>query len=464
MNPELVRNAWLELTPVRRWATPFVVALITALVVMGFLVNDPGRLLDALSITGLVLFALLMASGAMRAMTSVSIELQSNTWDMQRLSQHQPWHFMLGKLFGSTIFHWYAGVMALGVFVLGRLPTVPLPLLLLDVVSLVLGALWLQALGLLSNLMGAKQARFSRRPSMGTMGQALGLVPVLILLGVQFPAIFTFITGEGGWVSVHWWWSMPARIFVPFSLAMFLGWTLAGAHRLVRSELQEPVGPLPWLGYLGFMTLYLLPFTTSPELTRAVDVPVATMATGLLVFGATLPFLALGDRLDSVRLRSLAAAWRRRDWATLNQQLPLWTFTMACYGTWLAVTGVLAIVSGNHDMALLFGLAAACGLMVLRDIALMLAVYLSPRTARDPAMVAMFYLGLLYVALPAAAAALGETGIPLLSLLIPVVAIMDGSHLLPSGVAGFVWGLPAVAIATSLATPRLKRALKSGTD
>lgn len=465
MNPELVRNAWLELTPVRRWATPFLMALGTAVIVVGYMLNDPSRVFDALTFSGLLLFGIFSVLGATKAGASVTSEIASGTWDMQRLSQHRPWHFLLGKLFGSTVFNWYGALMSLGIFVLGRLASVPLPLLLLDLLTLVLGALWLQAFGLMVSLANAKNVRFTRRPSQANLGQTAGMVLALLAVGLQFPTFFTFFSGDGGWLAVPWWWAIPARIFVPFSLAMFLGWTLAGAHRLIRSELQEPVGPGPWLGYLAFMTLYLLPFSTAPEVSSHLGATLATMATGLAVFGSTLPFLALGDRIDSVRLRSLAAAWRRRDWLVLYQQLPLWTYTLACYAAWVAITGVLALSSGSHEMALLFGLAAACGFMVLRDIALMLAVYLSPRTARDPATVAMFYLGLLYLALPAAAVALGELGLPLLGLVLPVLAVVDASgHLLLTGVAGFVWALPAVGIAASIATPRVRRALQSGTD
>ena len=51
------------------------------------------------------------------AADSVLDEVNDNTWDFQKLSALSPWSLAFGKLFGSTIYCWYGGLIAFAVAV-----------------------------------------------------------------------------------------------------------------------------------------------------------------------------------------------------------------------------------------------------------------------------------------------------------------------------------------------------------
>ena len=53
MNPELLRNLWLELTPTRRWGVPFTVATVMVMVALVEASADPMAMVKGYAAAGL---------------------------------------------------------------------------------------------------------------------------------------------------------------------------------------------------------------------------------------------------------------------------------------------------------------------------------------------------------------------------------------------------------------------------
>ena len=119
-NPEFRRNLWLELTPQRLVVMPLVLAAIFAVVYLGE--EGVSRWTNDTSYGGLataakyVYLALVLLWGGRQAGSAVTDEIRDRTWDGQRLSALGSWSMSWGKLFGSTVFTWYGGALALAVF------------------------------------------------------------------------------------------------------------------------------------------------------------------------------------------------------------------------------------------------------------------------------------------------------------------------------------------------------------
>ena len=143
MNPELLRNLWLE-------ASPFRLALIA-----GFLLLIPMAPAQAMTTHGAAqalywFFAVLW--GTRSAALSVVAEIRERTWDSQKLSSIGPWRMVWGKLFGATAANWFGALVCLP-FILAPMAREAgiTSALLYGVILLSLG-IFAQAVALLSSL------------------------------------------------------------------------------------------------------------------------------------------------------------------------------------------------------------------------------------------------------------------------------------------------------------------------
>jgi hypothetical protein len=461
LNPEFTRNAWLELTPLRVWALPLVV-LALAVLANAFGHHDASSGIDwgSLHTLGLGLFSIFTVWGAHKALQSVTGEVAAGTWDMQRLAQHRPWELLVGKLVGSTVFEWLGIGYGLLLVVVASAFQGLGGRLLLDVVTLVLAAAWLQSLAVFVSLAAATGLRTTRRPGQGARqsGSLVGLVLLSLWIG---PGLFRVLaSSEAGATPLAWWWTMPVGVFVPLTIAMFLGWTLLGAHRLVRAELQEPVSPLPWIGFLVFLVLYAFPFVPATVVAQLKSPAVPFLGLAAVAWGALFYPVLLAERKDVVRLRGLVAAWHRGDARSVWTRLPLWTFNVAFYVLAALALGVCALVWPADEPRAVFAVAASCGLFLLRDLGWILAVHLAPNPGRRPDLVVWFFLAVLYGLLPLLLATLGEAGSPAMSLVVPAWPVLRAIKEAPASMLlPVVWALPGLVVAWAFAVPRLVRAL-----
>ncbi|MGD9744688.1 MAG: hypothetical protein AB7V53_18750, partial [Dongiaceae bacterium] len=100
MNPELVRNLWVELTPRRILAALFVLGSVFALAWASMQADD--RALARAALWAYYLIVLLW--GPRQAALTLADEVADRTWDTQRMSALGPWQMAWGKLAGGTSF------------------------------------------------------------------------------------------------------------------------------------------------------------------------------------------------------------------------------------------------------------------------------------------------------------------------------------------------------------------------
>lgn len=461
MNPEFRRYVWLELSPLRLWALPLVLgALVVMVNAFGQKDGVPGIAWEGLRGLGLAVFTVFTVWGAHKASQSVTSEVGAGTWDLQRLAGHRPWELLFGKLFGSTVYDWLGIACGLAVYAFGATHKLSAGAIALDALILVLGAAWLHSTALLASLAMAAGLRATRRPTRGAgqSGLMIGLLLVSLWLG---PALFdTLSAGSEAARDVAWWWTMPAPVFAALSLALFIGWTLLGAHRLVRAELQEPVSPVPWVGFLVFLTAYVVPFVPAPVTSQLHGLGTVFLAVGAAVTGGLFLPLLLGERKDVVRVRGLAAAWRRGDARTVWTRVPLWVFNLVGYGLCLAGLAVCALVWRSSELLAVLGITLSVGLFMLRDLGWILAVHLAPNPGRRPDLVVFFFLAVLYGLVPLLFAAFGEAATKPLYLFVPGMPVAQaakesaGALVLPA-----LWAVPGFVVAWLLLAPRLARAI-----
>lgn len=121
MNPEFLRNFWLEMTMHRRLMMPVVLLFIF------FITHSIGEWALVHNVSLLIYVVLTMLWGARLTGETLIDEIDNRTWDQQRMSAIMPWQMSWGKLFGSTVYVWYGALFTLPFFLLsGVITSVPM--------------------------------------------------------------------------------------------------------------------------------------------------------------------------------------------------------------------------------------------------------------------------------------------------------------------------------------------------
>lgn len=257
MNPEFLRNIWLELTPRRIGFMIVVLALIFfAAAVSGGSDYRPAAVAVALY------YFIVVFWGTRNAALSVVGEIRNRTWDWQRLSAQGPAAMTWGKLFGSTIYNWFGGGICLLVILVSRFVHQGLLPTLVDLVYFIALGVISQSAALLASLIAARRRHGHSRLEV-FLYQTIGLaaaVCVFVVWEAADPA-GSFLARTKPADLIAWWgYVFDARPFLLISLAIFAGWTLAGAYREMRRELRMRNGPYVWILFLAFIGLYVAGF------------------------------------------------------------------------------------------------------------------------------------------------------------------------------------------------------------
>lgn len=401
MNPELLRNLWLEITPQRLLAMPVILALIFA----GAWLLD-GHMAAAFTVSAAVIAYLLIAVvwGARLAAESLTEEFEQGTWDGQRVSGLSARAIVWGKLLGGSAFAWYGGALCLLVYVWASwraLGAGVVGLILLTLLSLALTA---QALSLLSTLALWRKRRSPQIRQTRTIYSAL---LVLLLFTHGFGVLHGLAVGR---VPPVVWYGhvLPGLPFFALSSVVFAAWTVYGAHRLMRGDLQYRNGPLPWTVFLLFLIAYtggwlysgpgdiaipMIGFKLAPELMQ--------LALAAALCGAMVYLTVLYEPKDWLRLHRLSVMWHQSRLRAL-QETPLWLSSLVltvlfaialCVRTLLEQppSDCIAVLAGTTNLLCFLG----------RDLLLILWLNGAPDAPRRADSAAILYLAVLYLLLPA---------------------------------------------------------------
>ncbi len=403
MNPELLRNIWVELTERRVMLMVVIVACIL-LVAM-----SPGDWSSAAFTAELVFYAVVVVWGTRCAAQSVIEEIGNKTWDGQRLSAIRPWTMVWGKLLGSTLLAWIGGAMCFAVILYSasragggqNIATQGLYFLTIGLLS--------QAAALLASVVAVRR-RMSHSRFDVFLYQLAGLIAALIVWRVWQTAdpMSVFRRWTGGIdpfaVSEVWWWGSsftPATFYV-VSLVAFVFWTLVGNYRVMRRELQVQNGPVVWLSFILFLAVYAGGFdfwrnyVREPSFVVGVRAVQAGMAVMLVTY-----VMALVEPKEIVAYRWLLERFRKGQLGALLARFPGWGYAYLALAA-LGATAIFTLPWSIAERANVYGgpmiVLAALG-FVLRDCAVFMAMGLGQVGKRSD-IAALAIIALLYVFLP----------------------------------------------------------------
>jgi hypothetical protein len=256
MNPEFRRNLWLEMTPKR---------MVMGVVLLALAFFAAALTEDAWTPASLAVwlyYGIVVLWGSRNAALSVVGEIRDHTWDAQRLSSLSARQMTWGKLFGSTIYNWYAGGICLAVILARSVVATGMAGAVTDLVYYLEVGIIAQAAALLASLIAVRRRQVHSRAEIFVY-QLAGILAAIAVYCVWEAA------NASDWLSltsapvlsIAWWGhGFDSRPFLLVSLAAFTAWILVGCYREMRLELKMENGPLVWLGFLVFIGIYVAGF------------------------------------------------------------------------------------------------------------------------------------------------------------------------------------------------------------
>lgn len=403
MNPELLRNFWVELTERRLLLTGVVIA---AVLLMSF---TSGELDGAVSSAEFIFYAVVVVWGTRMAASAVVEEIAGKTWDAQRLSAITPWTMVWGKLLGATALAWFGGLICLAVIVLGSLAQNRPQNALDDIVYFAGMGLFAHAVAMMASLVAVRR-RLSHSRFDIFIYQLFGLMAAVIVWRVWQTAdpdsLFRRWGGEGALLeSVHWWGiQYTAAGFYVGSLLSFVAWTLIANYRLMRTELQVRNGPLVWLAFLAYVAIYAGGFDGWRDYIVPLDSRIGVRAVQAGVALAVVTYvMAFVEPKEVVAYRWLVRRFGEGRLFAFVARLPAWAFAYAA----TVAAGLLVILFIPWGEARLAGngfaeggsvVAAGLGFL-LRDCGIFILMGLGQVGKRSD-LGALAILGLAYFILP----------------------------------------------------------------
>ncbi len=326
MNPEFVRNIWLELTGARLVLVIGLIGIISLAVWI-----SPTTPISAVELVSLILFYIITVFwGCRRAANTVAGEVAGHTWEGQVMSAMGAWSMSWGKLFGGTSLIWLAGLICLANSFAAEIHTLDVGTALANV-GLRMGiAFFGQAVAFTGALVILRKTPIGK-PIGATMSQLLGIAAAIGIswalapTATQYDWIFDIAQAQTtGFFDVSWYGlDAGSNVFRLASMAVFLAWVWLAANRMMRGALQYQSWPWAWTAFVIFMMVYMCGFISAiADYERYMAVAFTTSV--VLLYPAV-----LSDLKDPITYRWLGNNLKRRQWGMALTRMPLWMVGMA---------------------------------------------------------------------------------------------------------------------------------------
>lgn len=317
INPEFLRNVWLEMTPHRLIAMP---AVLGGIIFLVYLIssNTSPTIYPAFRMTGYSMYLLITVIwGSRLAAESVTGEIRDKTWDMQRMTAIPAWQMTWGKLFGSTIFSWYGALICLVVYIYGAIGAHE-PFIFKQVVLLLGTGVLVQALTILASLIAIQRSRTITR-SGSSAAMLVGIIIAFSVLGaITLDEHDLFLWYDEQYLKLD---------FVLTSVLVFCFWIILGVYRLLRQEFQYRNSSFVWLGFVCFLAFYLAGMV-SDHLYSNEELLTARLFTAFLVTLVLVYFQIFMQSKDPIIIRQLLMLFKAGNWKGLALNLPAWLTTI----------------------------------------------------------------------------------------------------------------------------------------
>ena len=313
MNPEFQRNLYLEFSYARLVGMPAFLLVVFSLT---YLID--GKILDqATANTAMGLYiAIVLFWGAKQSAECIFEEFRNNTWDIQKTSAISPWSLSWGKLFGSTLYNWYGGLICLLVY---GIASSELEYNMLSWVYLLAGGLLAQSLSLLASLFSLrrKQSFNSSFSYLFALFILLSIVPVILNIDKFYnDAIYWY--GE----------KFKLAYFSASSLVIACIWAIVGIYRLLSDELKMRTLPWVWIAFIAFVIMYLAGIMDTDVKGRQIDLGVSLALVGFCVCISLSYLLLFFDENNPMVLRKVWIYIEQGQWLRVLQEIPCWVVSM----------------------------------------------------------------------------------------------------------------------------------------
>lgn len=381
-NPEIRRYLWTELGPARMVLMPIIIGLV---LLIPWLSSKDNPLV--LAVSAFIAFALITGIwGARQTARSVLDEVIERTWDWQRMSSVHPGSLTMGKLLGSPVYAWYGGAFCLAVYVIAVIREREVGFVFQTVALMVGGAVLLQALSLLGSLLLVR-----RRADVNIERSGSGLL--FVLLGLFLIEPFLRLNSRSGSGGVYWYDAQYALLdFGLVSIVIFGAWAILGSYYVMRAELQYRHTFWPWTIFVIFLAVYVAGFVSEQDVPR--------LMVGYIIIAGLTWLAAFIEPKDPVALRACWEALLHGRFREFQELTPRSVISLVITGGLLIVIlagGINANWVWDSDNARTF--LTALFLLLVRDLALLLHVCLSPGVRR-PEIITGIFLLVLYLVLP----------------------------------------------------------------
>lgn len=480
-NPELNRNAKLELSNVKLILMPLVISLI--LFLSYFAQNpfntDADKLSFVIVVANFLFTLLVMIWGSKQAADSVIDEVNARTWDNQRMTALSPIEMSIGKLIGSTIYTWYGGLICLAIsfllqiYLIGKYPNYHLtgigsvfswflneisrfsnvqseyPIIKLTVNTLnsIISGLVAHSLIISISLMAVQKHRFKRKISSIVYFLVGGALAYYILTSQTFLLISTNLSNQDTFNSAKWFMismNMDLAIFISYCFILF--WSLVGLNNSFRTEFKYENKINTWFVFLLCASIFYMGFLGNVNFHNFLGISHIMTSAVLLLFGlfgvllvSSYLFVFLQSK-DILNIKHLIEAFQTKNYNRVSELIPIWVpniilmlfsgLILAFFVSIIDQKSLLNTFDGEQISGLFF---IQLILFTLRDILMVYYINFS-KTFRSPELVAMVFLFLMYMIFPITLLASNNQGIltsiffpnPLLGLegmLIPAIEV-----------------------------------------
>ncbi|MDF3023412.1 MAG: hypothetical protein K0R10_773 [Alphaproteobacteria bacterium] len=343
LTPEFHHQLWSKCPPYKLVAAPVLLLLLWGISYGDLGIGLPGPV--ALRIGSLYTFLIVVLIwGSYEASIAMDEEIKSRTWDHQRVSAISPAQLAFGKLFGSTSYTWYVGLMCIVAY-FSTFDHAQRPL--------VYAAFFMLASGLFAHFIAflLSLSSFAARARHGAVtGQGAGFFPCIAAIMCSFwinenlrqravnahvsPDVERRLFPDFSWYGHDY----DAFAFAAVAVTFFLFWGILACYRVIRAELRYRVWPWVWMIFIPSLSIFLAGCYVR---TRGGMVDGADAAEKFQSVDAIPPFLCaflvsfllgyatlLSESSDRRKYLRLGAALRARKWAHAFENTPLWMATL----------------------------------------------------------------------------------------------------------------------------------------
>ncbi len=382
MNPEFQRNLYLEFSSARQLGMPIFLLLVFSL---SYLFDDKS-FGEATANTAIGLYIVIVLFwGAKQSSESIFDEMRNNTWDIQKTSAISPWSLCWGKLFGSTVFNWYGGVLCLLVYTLAA--TDPELIALTWLYSLTAGLL-AQSLSLLLSLLSLrrKQTFNSGFIYLFALFILLSIMPLILNIDEQYSQLTIWYEQQ-----------YNQSYFIACSLMIACSWSIIGVYRLLADELKVRTLPWVWVIFSAFLTLYITGFIDSENSEWPLSITMKLLFVGFFVSSILSYLLAFCDENNPMLLRKVWLYSSQGLCLRVAQTSPCWLISLLLAFPSMLVLSLLYPASAVDDFNFY---PLVIYLLMLRDIAILLFFSYATNPKRAISLTVLYMISL-YALLPA---------------------------------------------------------------